>query len=167
MNLGAVRTCTRCGETKAATREFFGSAPSGKTLKGYCRACMNKASRERDKHNPEGRKTRDAKRAHAGNGARRSFPLEIKQKLWKRQNGLCLCCFEQIERPEEGEVDHMRPLAKGGLDHRSNFLLAHAKCNREKHNKTLPEHWEWRVKVGLDRENLGHKHGLLSLWNDD
>ena len=163
MNLGTVKTCTRCGETKPATREFFGSAPSGKTLKGHCRVCMNKASSERDKRDPESRKARDMKRAQAGNGARRSFPLEIKQQLWKRQDGLCLCCFERIEHPELGEVDHMTPLAKGGRDDPSNFLLAHAQCNREKHNKTLPEHWEWRVKVGLDRENLGQKHGFLSL----
>jgi hypothetical protein len=81
VNLGTVKTCTRCGETKPATREFFGSAPSGNTLKGYCRVCMNKASRERDKRDPEGRKARDMKRAQAGNGDRRT--LEIKQHLWK------------------------------------------------------------------------------------
>lgn len=40
-------------------------------------------------------------------------------------------------------------------------MLAHAQCNRGKHNKTLVEHWEWRVRVGLDIENLGRKYGLL------
>jgi HNH endonuclease len=32
-------------------------------------------------------------------------------------------------------------LAKGGTHHPSNFMLAHARCNQEKHNKTLAEHW--------------------------
>jgi hypothetical protein len=41
------------------------------------------------------------------------------------------------------------------------LMLAHAQCNKEKHNKTLAEHWEWRVNCGLDRENLGRKHKLL------
>lgn len=166
MNFGTTKKCTRCGETKPATREFFGSAPSG-NLKGFCRTCMNKASRERDEREPENRKKRDLKRAHAGNGVRRSFPVEFKQQLWKGHDGLCLCCFEQIDRPEDGEVDHMTPLAKGGRDDPSNFMLAHAQCKREKHSKTLPEHWEWRVKVGKDRENLGQKHGLLALWVDN
>jgi hypothetical protein len=58
----------------------------------------------------------------------------------------------------------MVPLIKGGSDDKSNLLLAHARCNKEKHNKTLPEHWEWRVRHGLDPENLGHKHGLLELF---
>lgn len=127
---------------------------------------MNKASSERDKRNPEGRKVRDKQRAQAGNGVRRSFSLEFKQQLWKRQDGLCLCCFERIEG-EPGEVDHMKPLVKVGRDDPSNLVLAHAQCNREKHGKTLPEHWKWRVKVGKDRENLGQKHGLLSLWDDN
>jgi hypothetical protein len=90
-----VKTCTRCGETKPA-REFFGSAPSG-NLKGSCRLCMNKAAGERDRRNKEGRQVPDLKRAQARNGTRRSFPSEIKQQLWKRQDGLCLCGFEQIE----------------------------------------------------------------------
>lgn len=152
--------CNRCGETKPATREFFGSTPSG-GLRGYCRSCMNAASRTYEANNKERRRDRDAKRAKATGGVRRSFDLATKGALFTKQNGLCPCCFAPIARPEDGEVDHVVPLERGGSDVSSNLLLAHARCNREKHNKTLAEHWEWRVRVGLDTENLGRRHGLV------
>lgn len=154
------KKCTRCDETKPATRKFFGSTPSG-GLRGYCRSCMNKASLNYEAKNKEARRERDAKRARAAGGIRRSFDAKTKEDLFKKQNGHCACCFKPIDRPESAEIDHVVPLERGGRDEWANFLLAHAQCNKEKHNKTLPEHWEWRVKVGLDAENLGLKFGLI------
>lgn len=154
------KQCTRCGETKPANREFFGSTPSG-GLRGYCRACMNKASAEYEHTNKDGRRKRDAKRASIDRDARAPFDDATKRGLLKRQAGLCPCCFTAITSISVAEVDHARPLAKRGKHHASNFILTHAQCNKEKHNKTLAEHWEWRVRVGLDVENLGRKHGLL------
>jgi 5-methylcytosine-specific restriction endonuclease McrA len=154
------KTCTRCGETKTATRQFFGGTPSG-GLKGFCRECEKKASRLYEANNKERRRERDSKRAAAGGGARRSFGDDMKCVLFLKQNGLCPCCFRYIERSEIGVVDHVTPLARGGSDDASNLLLTHAQCNKEKHNKTLSEHWEWRVRHGLDIENLGRKYGLL------
>lgn len=155
------KTCVRCGESKPASRDFFGSTPSG-GLRGYCRTCMNKASREYESRNKAGRRTRDAKRARAGDGTRAAFDDATKRDLYRRQSGLCPCCGKPIESAPSGEVDHMVPLARGGAHHPKNFILAHRKCNKEKHNKTLVEHWDWRVKVGLDDENLGRRLGLLS-----
>jgi 5-methylcytosine-specific restriction endonuclease McrA len=154
------KKCTRCGEAKPATREYFGSTPSG-GLRGYCRSCMNKASSEYEANNKDGRRERDAKRAKAAGGMRRSFDLATKRNLFEKQNGHCACCFKPIDRPESGEIDHVVPLERNGRDEKSNLLLAHAQCNKEKHNKTLTEHWEWRVRVGLDTENLGRKYGLI------
>jgi 5-methylcytosine-specific restriction endonuclease McrA len=77
-----------------------------------------------------------------------------------------LCCFEEISSAEGSAVDHATPLAKGGRDDPSNLFLAHAQCNKEKHAKTLREHWEWRVRQGLDEENLGLKYGFLELFQD-
>lgn len=154
------RKCTRCGETKPATREFFGSTPSG-GLRGFCRTCMNQASAKYERDNKEGRRIRDEKRADVALDARRSFDDSTKRSLFKRQAGVCPCCFLPIASVGDAEVDHTTPLARGGKHHPSNFMLAHTQCNKEKHNKTLAEHWEWRVRVGLDSENLGRKHGLL------
>jgi 5-methylcytosine-specific restriction endonuclease McrA len=122
---------------------------------------MNKASAERERNDKEGRRRRDEKRASAGAGARTAFDDSTKRALLKRQAGLCPCCFEPIQTIAHAEVDHSTPLSKGGAHESSNFILTHAKCNREKHNKTLAEHWDWRVTVGLDEENLGRKHGLI------
>jgi 5-methylcytosine-specific restriction endonuclease McrA len=83
--------------------------------------------------------------------------------LFAKQNGICPGCFRPIESAEIGEVDHATPLSRGGQDQPSNLLLMHALCNRDKHKKTLPEYWEWRVKVRMDDENLGRKHGLISI----
>jgi len=154
------KTCTRCGEKKPATREFFGSTPSG-GLRGYCRLCMNKASRVYEANNKQGRRERDARRAQAGPGARVGFDLAIKKDLFAKQGGLCPCCIKPIANPAQGEVDHMIPLSRGGKHDPKNFILTHKQCNKEKHNKTLSEHWEWRVEKGLDLENLGRKHGFL------
>jgi 5-methylcytosine-specific restriction endonuclease McrA len=154
------KVCTRCGEAKPATREFFGSTPSG-GLRGYCRACMNKASRVYEENNKDGRRARDERRAAAGPGARASFDDATRRALFAKQNGVCPCCMKPITSIAVGEVDHVVPLARGGKHDVTNFMLAHRQCNKEKHNKTLVEHWEWRVQRGLDRENLGRKHGLV------
>ena len=69
--------------------------------------------------------------------------------------------MQEIDAPEGGEVDHMKPLSKGGRHDASNFILTHARCNRDKKDKTLKEHWDWPVKVGLDVENIGRKHGII------
>jgi 5-methylcytosine-specific restriction endonuclease McrA len=158
----SAKTCSRCGETKPATREFFGGTGTRYGgLRGRCRECEKIAKREYEATHKEERRKRDEKRAEASDGVRRSFDLAAKRDLHRKQQGVCVCCFKPIPIAGQGEVDHMVPLARGGRDDRSNLLLAHAQCNKEKHNKTLTEHWEWRVRVGLDPENLGRKHGLL------
>jgi 5-methylcytosine-specific restriction endonuclease McrA len=159
-----LKKCTRCGEVKFATREYFGSTPSG-GVRGYCRICMNKDSANYERKNKEKRQERDSKRARAHPEARTAFDVSTKRALMKRQEGLCPCCVQPISAISDAEIDHATPLAKGGIHHPSNFIVTHAQCNREKHNKTLAEHWEWRVRVGLDEENLGHKHGLLGESN--
>ncbi|MPZ59559.1 MAG: hypothetical protein GEU91_24405 [Rhizobiales bacterium] len=154
------RKCTRCAQQKPATREFFGSTPSG-GLRGYCRTCMNNASRQYEANNKPRRRVRDASRGKTGPGARAPFDVKIKKELLERQGGVCPCCVKPISSELNGEVDHIIPLSRGGAHHTSNFMIAYSICNKEKHNKTLPEHWDWRVKVGLDAENIGKKYGLL------
>ena len=121
---------------------------------------MNQSSADYERRNKDKRRERDRVRASHTDGVRRGFDLGTKKSLWDKQSGKCACCFEAITSPNDGEVDHIKPLARGGTDTPDNRLLAHAKCNREKHNKSLVEHWEWRVRVGLDSENLGRKYGF-------
>ena len=90
-----------------------------------------------------------------------AFDDGVKRELFRKQDGLCPCCGEAIPSAILGEVDHMIPLARGGKHDTSNFMLTHKQCNKEKHNKTLVEHWDWRVHVGLNKVNLGRKLGLI------
>jgi 5-methylcytosine-specific restriction endonuclease McrA len=139
------KTCTRCGEARPSTGEFFGHTPLG-GLKGFCRDCERKASRAYEAQNKDRRRARDAKRAEAGGGVRGSFTLKLKRReLFQKQGGRCPCCFKLIDRFEAAEVDHSVPLSRGQR-RSSNRFLVHKQCNKEKHNKTFAEHWEWRVK---------------------
>ena len=157
-----MKRCIGCGEVKPDTREFFGGTGNKSGgLKSKCRSCMNAYSRNYEKANKDKRQERDTKRAETGPSSRKPFGDDIKRELFRKQSGICVCCFKSIEKAEFAEVDHAVPLARGGADDRSNYLLAHSQCNREKHNKTLQEHWDWRVRNGLDDENLGIKHGLI------
>lgn len=82
--------------------------------------------------------------------------VAMKWELWNTQNGICLCCARDIIRSEveQSPVDHMVPLARGGNNDRKNLAIAHTKCNQEKHNKTLEEHWAWRHRVNIDHVQM-------------
>lgn len=54
------------------------------------------------------------------------------QELLKLQRGKCACCKETLERYE---VDHIKPLSKGGDNGRENIQLLCVHCNRTKHDK--------------------------------
>ncbi len=155
------KICTVCGQTKPATHDYWGATPSG-NFRGYCNECMNRRSREYEAKNKEKRKIRDERRAAAGGGTRRSFNVETKRILFEKQNGICPGCFEPIDRPENSEVDHVDPLSRSRRGDMGNLMLMHARCNRDKHKKTLAEYWEWRVKVGMDKVNLGRKNNLIT-----
>jgi 5-methylcytosine-specific restriction endonuclease McrA len=122
---------------------------------------MNKASQTYEAAHKEERRVRDAKRAIFHPDARAPFDLNTKRRLFEKQTGICPCCCKPLARPDDCDVDHATPLSKGGSHQPSNFILAHKQCNREKHNKTLKEHWDWRFERGLDEEHLGHKLGLV------
>ena len=122
------------------------------------------AKREYEATHKDDRSKRDRKRAIAEGGVRRGFSLKIKQDLLKKQLGICLCCFTTISNAQDGQVDHAKPLSRGVRNDPPNLFLVHARCNKEKRGKTFPEHWEWRVRQGLDSENLGLKHGFLDLF---
>lgn len=160
--MSVMRTCSRCGRSKPATREFFGgTGTSYGGLRKRCRECEKIAKREYEATHKEERRKRDRERADASGGSRRSFDAATKLSLHRKQNGICLRCFQTIANAIQAEVDHFVPLAKNGPDDPSNWILAYAQCNKEKHGKTIAEHWDWRVRVGLDTENLGRKNGLI------
>ena len=126
--------------------------------------CERERSRIHEVNNKDRRRIRDAERDLRQGGSRRAIDLETKIKLWGRQSGMCPCCLQVIDRPtgrsDDGQGDHMTPLSKGGADALENLALTHARCNQDKFNKTLEEHWAWRVKCRYDTVNLGDNFRL-------
>jgi 5-methylcytosine-specific restriction endonuclease McrA len=60
---------------------------------------------------------------------------EIKQ-LKESSNNQCLYC----KSPDNLQIDHYVPLAKGGSHHISNLVIACRRCNLAKSDK-MPEEW--------------------------
>ena len=151
MTTSTLKTCTKCNESKPATREFFGSTPKG-NLRGSCRTCMNARSRSFAQRNPESVRRRASLRRQQADGWTAS--AELKRSLFQEQDGCCaLCCSPMDEAdvldPTALQVEHLTPLSKGGTHDTNNLVLAHRKCNQEKHGKTMREFVEWRARVGL------------------
>lgn len=148
------KTCKDCGVPHPANRGFFGSTPSG-NLRNTCRACVRVASSNYAARNPRAQASRNA--ARVDRGGHLHLDLDTKQRMWATQRGICACCGSAISDVNAAEVDHATPIARGGGHDVANLFVAHAQCNAEKHNKTLDEHWAWRVRVGLGgtRPKLG------------
>lgn len=62
------------------------------------------------------------------------FPFGVVVRVAARDGYRCHVCEQGFLREEPWEVDHDRPLSKGGTNHLHNLRLAHRSCNREKSN---------------------------------
>ncbi len=144
------KTCTKCGESKPADREFFGSTPKG-NLRGSCRACGRKKSKQYAKDNPESVRQRTTTRQTNTNRWKPSD--ELKKCLFQEQDGCCALCCQPMNEAEILDstclqVEHLIPVSKGGNHDEDNLVLSHRKCNQEKAAKTIVELIAWRSRVG-------------------
>lgn len=146
----ATKGCTKCGKEKPADDCNFGHTPSG-NLRGECRACVN--ARQKSPAARVLHRARASQRRERG-GADLDLSLSDRRRLLERQGGRCPCCAQPIIDLIASEPDHVVPLARGGTNAESNLMMTHAQCNREKHAKTLEEHWDWRYKNGRDPVHL-------------
>jgi len=70
----------------------------------------------------------------------------FRQKLYFRDEGVCGICREPIllthkyPDPQSLSIDHVVPLARGGLHTQANLQIAHWICNVNKADKTLGNH---------------------------
>lgn len=62
---------------------------------------------------------------------RETIPQDVKDKVWKRDNGMCVKCGSK----EKLEFDHIIPVVKGGSSTYRNIQLLCESCNRKKHDK--------------------------------
>lgn len=57
--------------------------------------------------------------------------------VYRRDDGLCAICGAPAS-VDEGSIDHIVPLSKGGEHTYANVQLAHKSCNFAKGNRALP-----------------------------
>ena len=89
--------------------------------------------KKRRKEKPEEKRISEAKRRAAKRGAEGSFKAEDIAAILKAQKGKCAVCRTCIKK--KYEIDHIKPLAKGGSNHRRNLQLLCPPCNSRKHAK--------------------------------
>jgi 5-methylcytosine-specific restriction endonuclease McrA len=140
----AMKACSSCGEAKPINRENFGSTPSG-GFRNKCRKCVAAYSKEYSK--THSRIERDERRRSL---VKNNYSDDQKRALIKKYHDICPCCLELIVSFSDCQLDHKIPLSRGGADTLENIIPVHRQCNLEKHNKTLLEHWDWRLNNGLD-----------------
>jgi 5-methylcytosine-specific restriction endonuclease McrA len=61
--------------------------------------------------------------------ARKSISTKTKVMLFNKRGGRCYLCEGKINIGESWDLEHVIPLAMGGLDEESNWELAHSKCH--------------------------------------
>lgn len=108
-------------------------------------ACSDECSRKRRNHLSS---IRSDKRLNENNIVDKDITLE---RLFKRDSGICYICnepcdYDDITITDEGHyivgetypsIDHVHPIARGGLHKWDNVRLAHCQCNSEKSDKLI------------------------------
>jgi len=145
MTLTNIRICTKCGEKKPLTLEFWNPTEGG-GFRGSCRLCMAKHSREYHAKNPEKAKARRERykdRLHNAVGTYQEAELRL---LRQKQHDKCRYCGDDLKGG--GERDHIVPLSRGGTNWIANMAWACLICNRDKGSKTASEFFAWRRRQG-------------------
>ena len=55
--------------------------------------------------------------------------------LWDNQEGVCALCEQPMNGMNDGTIDHIIPLSKGGSKSYSNKQIVHRVCNEKKGNQ--------------------------------
>jgi len=95
--------------------------------------------------NPLSKRISEAKRRAQKNKSIENYDNDDVELLYIIQRGKCVYC--QKDLTDNFEVDHMRPLSRGGSNGPDNIQLLCQKCNRSKWTDT---HEEYLVKLGME-----------------
>lgn len=103
--------------------------------------------------------------------SRRHLTQQERREIWNKTNRRCGYCGVRV-RFEEMQIDHMRPLARGGSNRESNLMCSCAYCNEYKAARTV-EQFRHAVKYSvqvLESESLAYRNasrfGLIRKTNN-
>lgn len=88
--------------------------------------------------------------------SRPRFTQREKEALYKEQSRKCNGCGKRFEI-RNMEVDHIRPLSKGGGERFTNLQLLCGACNKLKSNKTMAELRKKLRQQGIIKPSLSGK----------
>jgi RNA-directed DNA polymerase len=57
------------------------------------------------------------------------------EKIYKRQKGICPCCYRSVTDISETHIHHMLPVKYGGTEKLNNLWLLHLDCHRTLHSE--------------------------------
>ncbi len=130
------RACSKCGESKPLTREFFsGNTPRRPRFERQCRVCKYAKHKQWEQTQDPGKRRGSAMK-------QKLSAVELAHML-RVQSGACAYCAEDITA--KYAIDHKTPRSRGGSDATENLHLTCARCNAEKYNRTHTEHVQWRA----------------------
>jgi len=67
---------------------------------------------------------------------RRAISGKTRQNVLMRDNYTCQICGATVKDGVKLEIDHIKPVSKGGTNDENNLQVLCQQCNREKHNRT-------------------------------
>lgn len=94
------------------------------------------------------------------------FNRRIRQKIFEKSNGYCYYCGRPLTK--SWEIDHKRPLSKGGSNKTPNLVASCHKCNRLKADMTVGQFRQYVKNSGNEWFNGSqfvekHKKGI-TIW---
>lgn len=75
--------------------------------------------------------------ARASNGQRRSLPRSLTAQVIARDGLTCQICEEPVDA-DDLHIDHIHPVAEGGLDDLGNLRVTHGRCNLARARRKEP-----------------------------
>ena len=122
------KRCTGCREVYPYDLEHFGKHSSRKSgISNVCRIC----ERVRNMN----------KRANKVAPGQPALTAEAVRALLESSGLICMHCG--VNCATGFELDHIRPLSRGGANSIDNLCVSCADCNTAKNDKTMPEYRAW------------------------
>lgn len=141
---GITKLCTRCKTEKSANDFRIDKVKRG--TKTQCQQCENELTSIYRHANPDKREQwNDRRRRKIANKADGSLTRKVLDKLWEDADK-CPYCKDNFSNSPKS-LDHLIPIALGGLHAIHNVVICCLKCNTRKSNKLFTE---WLREIPME-----------------